>query len=73
LNKIQNSAEEIKKLIESDGSKVERFVGMKFPVQVNNKADLAQWLTLPGAQVYYSIQYNGIMDEEAFKVFLSGS
>lgn len=73
LNKIQNSAEEIKQLIESDGSKVERFVGMKFPVQVNNKADLAQWLTLPGAQIYYSIQYNGIMDEEAFKVFLSGS
>jgi hypothetical protein len=46
---------------------------MKFPVQVNNKTDLARWLTLPGAQVYYSIQYNGIMDEEAFKVFLSGS
>ncbi len=73
LNKIQNSAEEIKKIIESDGSKVSRVVGMKFPVQVNNEIDLARWLALPGAQVYYSIQYNGIMNDKAFQVFLSGS
>lgn len=73
LNKIQNSAEEIKKIIESDGSKVSRVVGMKFPVQVNNEIDLTRWLALPGAQVYYSIQYNGIMNDKAFQAFLSGS
>ena len=32
LNKIKDSAEEIKELIESDGSKISRFIGMKFPV-----------------------------------------
>ncbi len=32
LNKIENSAEEIKKIISSDGSRVNRVVGMKFPV-----------------------------------------
>ncbi len=73
LNKIKNSAEEIKQIIESDGSKISRFIGMKFPVQVSNGNDLARWLTLPGAQIYYSIQYNGLMDDETFKIFLNGS
>ena len=73
LNKIRDSAEEIKELIESDGSKISRFVGMKFPVQVSNGNDLARWLALPGAQIYYSIQYNGLMSDEAFKIFLNGS
>lgn len=73
LNKIKDSAEEIKELIESDGSKISRFVGMKFPVQVSNGNDLARWLALPGAQIYYSIQYNGLMSDEAFKIFLNGS
>ena len=73
LNKVKNSAEEIKKIIESDGSRIARFVGMKFPVQVNNATDLARWLELPGAQVYYSIQYNGLMDDKAFETFLTGS
>lgn len=73
LNSIAGSAEEIKKILQSDESRISRVVGMKFPVQVSNAADLSRWLELPGAQIYYSIQYNGLMDKPAFETFLTGT
>lgn len=41
-------------------------VGMKFPVQVYNGEDLLKWASLNVNSTFYSVQYNGIIDDNAF-------
>ena len=39
-----------------------RRVGMKFPIQVDNKEDMYKWLNLTPMTEYYSLQHNGLID-----------
>lgn len=64
LNNINGAAEFIKKnLSEWIPSQTGRRLGAKFPVQVNNKKDLLKWLKINPMGSYYSLQYNGLIDE----------
>ena len=40
-----------------------RRVGAKFPIQVNTEDDLYKWLTIYPMGAYYSLQYNGLINE----------
>ena len=63
LNKIEGAYELIKEelpswIYRSDG----RRVGMKFPIQVDNKTDLCKWASLPPMGTYFSLNHNGLLD-----------
>lgn len=40
-----------------------RRVGMKFPIQVDNKEDLCKWLSLKPMGTYFSLCHNGLITE----------
>ena len=40
-----------------------RRVGMKFPVQVNNKDDMCKWLSLQPMTTYFSLCHNGLINK----------
>lgn len=42
-----------------------RRVGMKFPVQVDNANDFCKWASLPPMGTYFSLCYNGLIDNSA--------
>lgn len=39
-----------------------RRVGMKFPIQVNNKDDMCKWLSLQPMGTFFSLCHNGLID-----------
>lgn len=39
-----------------------RKVGMKFPIQVDNKEDMCKWVKLPPMSTYFSLCHKGIID-----------
>ena len=41
-------------------------VGMKFPVQVSNGQDLLNWSSLNSNSTFYSLRYDGVIDDDAF-------
>lgn len=41
-------------------------VGMKFPIQVYTGEDLLKWASLNSNSTFYSVQYNGVIDNDAF-------
>ena len=41
-------------------------VGMKFPVQISDSQSLLNWSSLNSNSVFYSLKYNGIIEDEAF-------
>lgn len=45
-------------------------VGNKFPIQVNNREDLLKWCRLQPARHFFSLQYNGIIDNNTLKDFI---
>jgi len=64
LNSIDGAAEFIKRnLCEWIPSQTGRRFGAKFPIQVDNKKDLLEWLQINPMGSYYSLQYNGLIDE----------
>lgn len=64
LNKVKGAADFIKKnLAEWIPSQTGRRFGAKFPIQVDNKEDLLQWLHISPMGLYYSLQHNGLIDE----------
>ena len=68
LGAIDGSFEEITKLLaraRTDGWATR--VGMKFPVQVSQGADLLKWSTLRSNSTFYSLRFNGVMDNESFQ------
>lgn len=72
LNKIENVKEVVNEIYrENIGAKDIRWIGMKFPVQINTTEDFAYWMGLKGALSLFSIQYNGVLDNEGFEVLLS--
>ena len=71
LNKIDGSYDEIKRILNRarrDGKATR--VGMKFPVQVDNGEDLIKWINLRPNSIFYSLQYNGIIDNSYFMEFV---
>lgn len=71
LNKIEGSIEAIQELMsETEDNVPFRYIGMKFPIQVNNGEDLLKWLVFKPMRLYYSLQYNGIIDDEVFVEFI---
>ena len=64
LNDVEGAAELIKTTLpEWIRNPSGRRVGMKFPVQVNNPTDFYKWLQITPMGTYYSLQYNGLIDE----------
>ena len=64
LNSIENAKEIITDLLpRSIQHTLGRKVGMKFPIQVDNKTDMVSWLSLEPMGTYFSLCHNGLIDE----------
>ena len=67
LGTIDGSFEEVKKILaaaRTDGWATK--VGMKFPVQISDGQSLLNWSSLNSNSVFYSVRYNGVMEDEVF-------
>ncbi len=65
LNQINGAYELIKQNLSKWISNViGRKVGMKFPIQVDNKKDLCKWLSLEPMGSYFSLCHNGLITNE---------
>lgn len=67
LGQIEGSFQEVKKLMSrarTDGWATR--IGMKFPVVVTQGEDLLNWVSLNPNSTFFSLQYNGVIDEEVF-------
>lgn len=72
LNKIEGAYELISDLIDYDCLAHRRAaIGNKFPIQVNNEEDLLKWCKLQPAQKFFSLQYNGVMENNTLDKFLN--
>ena len=64
LNSIENAQEIITDLLPRSIPRVAgRRIGMKFPIQVNNKEDMVSWLSFQPMGTYFSLYNNGLVDE----------
>ena len=71
LGKIEGGFEEVQKILSrarTDGWATR--VGMKFPVTVSNGKDLLNWVSLKPNSTFYSLQYDGVIDDESFEEFV---
>ena len=71
LGKIDGGFEEVKKLLaraRTDGWATR--VGMKFPPTVSRGEDLLNWISLRPNSTFYSLRYDGVIDEDAFDDFV---
>lgn len=67
LGRIENSFETVKDLLaraRTDGWATK--IGMKFPIQIYNGESLLNWSSLNGNPIFYSAQYNGVIDDNVF-------
>lgn len=67
LGAIDGSFEEVRKILaaaRTDGWATK--VGMKFPVQISDGQSLLNWSSLNSNSVFYSVRYNGVMEDEVF-------
>jgi hypothetical protein len=68
LGAIDGAFEEVQKLMaraRTDGWATR--LGMKFPVQVSRGEDLLKWSTLRSNSTFYSLRFNGVIDNESFQ------
>lgn len=73
LQNIEGAQEAIDFLMNKMPNKiVSRKLAMKFPIIVDNMKDLKSWLKYDSSFHYFSLQYNGIMnDEEIYELLTS--
>lgn len=67
LGAVSNSFETVQKILaraRNDGWATR--VGMKFPVQVSDGQSLLNWSSLRSNSTFYSLRYNGVIDDEPF-------
>ena len=67
LGAIDGAFEEVQKILaraRTDGWATR--VGMKFPVQVSKGEDLIKWSTLRSNSTFYSMRFNGVIDDDSF-------
>lgn len=71
LNAIDGGYEEVVKIMSkarTDGWATR--LGMKFPVQVSTGQDLLNWTKFKPNSTFYSLRYNGVIDDDSFKDFI---
>lgn len=71
LGKIEGGYEEIRKILRrarTDGWATK--VGMKFPTTIENGEQLLKWIRLNPNSTFFSLRYDGIIEEEAFEEFI---
>ena len=67
LGTVKDSFEVVKDILgraRTDGWATK--VGMKFPIQIYDGQQLLNWASLNGNSTFYSVQYNGVIDDDAF-------
>jgi hypothetical protein len=72
LGAIKGSFEEVKKILaraRTDGWATK--IGMKFPVQVREGQDLLNWTSLNSNSTFYSLRFDGVMDDDTFNEWVS--
>lgn len=70
LNSIKGAYELIEDLTDEILINRKIPVGNKFPIQVDNERDLLKWCSLQPSYNFFSIQYNGIMDNNTLNNFI---
>ena len=68
LGAVDGAFEEVQRLLtraRTDGWATR--VGMKFPIQLTNGADLLKWSTLRANSTFYSVRFNGVIDNQSFQ------
>lgn len=71
LGKVKNSYETVKDLLaraRTDGWATR--IGMKFPIQIYDGQNLLNWTSLKPNSTFYSLRYNGVIEEEIFNKFV---
>ena len=71
LGAIDGGFEEVQRLLaraRTDGWATR--VGMKFPVSCTKGQDLLNWMSIKPNSTFYSLQFNGVIEPEAFKDFV---
>ena len=71
LGKVEGGLEEVQKLLaraRTDGWATR--VGMKFPPTVTQGQDLLNWVSLRPNSTFYSLRYDGVIDDDAFDDFV---
>ena len=74
LGAIEGAFEEVQKILSrarTDGWATR--VGMKFPVQVSRGEALLKWSTLRSNSTFYSMRFNGVMDNDSFIEWMNRS
>jgi hypothetical protein len=72
LAAIDGGLEEVKRLMaraRTDGWATR--LGMKFPPIISNGQDLLDWISFKPNSTFYSLRYDGVMDEDCFDEFVS--
>lgn len=72
LAAIDGGLEEVKRLMaraRTDGWATR--LGMKFPPVISNGQDLLDWISFKPNSTFYSLRYDGVMDEDCFEEFVS--
>ena len=69
INQIEGSYEAIQEILNQIPSKQKIFLGTKFPIQVDNEKDFLKWLDF-NHSFFFSMQYNGLIDNELFEKIL---
>ena len=67
LGAVKGSFEAVKSILaraRTDGWATK--VGMKFPVQVTNGQELLNWTSLNSNSTFYSLRFDGVMDDDTF-------
>lgn len=71
LGQVKGSFEEVKKILaraRTDGWATK--VGMKFPVCISDGQSLLNWSSLNSNSTFYSLKYNGVIDDEPFNEWI---
>lgn len=67
LGAVEDSFETVQKILvraRTDGWATR--VGMKFPIQISDGQSLLNWSSLKSNSVFYSLRYDGVIDDEPF-------
>ena len=74
LGAVDGAFEEVQKLLaraRTDGWATR--LGMKFPVQISRSEDLLKWSSLRSNSTFYSLRFNGVIDNQSFQEWVEKS
>ena len=72
LGAVEGSFETVQKILaraRTDGWATR--VGMKFPIQINDGQSLLNWSSIKSNSTFYSLRYDGVIDDEPFLEWVS--